>query len=66
MKKIVIANSKGGVAKTATTLGLGCCLAELGYKTLMMDIDHQANLSDDVGRGDEDYTITDFNLNYQR
>jgi chromosome partitioning protein len=59
MKKIAVANSKGGVAKTTTTLSLGCCFAELGLKTLLVDLDHQANLSDDVGRGDEDYTITD-------
>ncbi|WP_219340250.1 ParA family protein [Spartinivicinus marinus] len=60
VKKIVaFANSKGGVSKTSTCLGVASCCAELGYKTLVVDLDHQANLSDDVGRGDEDYTITD-------
>lgn len=57
--KIAFANSKGGVTKTTSCLTMGCCLAELGYRVLMLDLDHQANLSDDVGRGDEDYTITD-------
>ena len=68
MKKPFIfsfANSKGGVGKTTSCLSVGCCLAELGYKTLMIDLDHQGNLSDDLGRGDEDYTITDLFENPQ-
>jgi chromosome partitioning protein len=60
MAKIAcFANSKGGVGKTTSCLAVGTCLADLGYKTLLIDLDHQGNLSDDVGRGDEDYTITD-------
>ncbi|MAZ90322.1 MAG: cobalamin biosynthesis protein CbiA [Cellvibrionaceae bacterium] len=56
---IAVANSKGGVAKTTSCIGLGCALADTGKKTLLIDLDHQGNLSDDLGRGDEDYTITD-------
>lgn len=56
---ISFANSKGGVGKTTSCLATGCCLAELGYSVLMVDLDHQGNLSDDLGRGDEDYTVTD-------
>ena len=62
MKKPFIlsfANSKGGVGKTTSCISTGCCLAEMGYKTLMVDLDHQGNLSDDLNRGDEDYTVTD-------
>jgi len=59
MKILSFANSKGGVSKTTSCLAVGCCLAELGYRVLMIDLDHQANLSADVGRGDDDYTITD-------
>lgn len=60
MAKIAcFANSKGGVGKTTSCLAVGTCLADLGYKTLLIDLDHQGNLSDDVGRGDENYTITD-------
>lgn len=62
MKKPYIfsfANSKGGVGKTTSCIAVGCCLAELGYKTLVIDLDHQGNMSDDLGRGEEDYTITD-------
>ena len=56
---LCFANSKGGVAKTTSCLAVGACLAELGYQTLLLDLDHQGNLSDDLGRGDEDFTITD-------
>ncbi|MFA0155689.1 ParA family protein [Vibrio sp. 10N.261.46.A3] len=58
-KVISFANSKGGVGKTTSCLAVGCCLAELGHKVLLVDLDHQGNLSDDIGRGDEDYTVTD-------
>lgn len=56
---ISLANSKGGVGKTTSCLSIGCCLAEMGKKTLLIDLDHQANLSIDFGRGDEEKTITD-------
>jgi len=56
---ISFANSKGGVAKTTSCIAVGCALAAAGYRTLVVDLGHQGNLSDEVGRGDEDYTITD-------
>jgi chromosome partitioning protein len=43
--KIGIANEKGGVAKTTSTTSLGAVLADLGLKTLVIDLDPQANLS---------------------
>jgi ATPases involved in chromosome partitioning len=42
---ISIANEKGGVAKTTTTLSLCGALVEAGYKVLAMDLDPQANLT---------------------
>ena len=42
---IAVANEKGGVAKTTTTLNLGASLAESGKNVLVVDLDAQANLS---------------------
>ncbi len=42
---IAISNSKGGVAKTTTCLSLGACLSELGHRTLVVDLDPQADLT---------------------
>ena len=40
-----LANQKGGVAKTTTTLNLGVALRERGYRVLAVDLDPQSNLS---------------------
>ena len=42
---IAITSQKGGVAKTTSCMSIGACLAEQGLRTLLIDLDPQANLS---------------------
>ncbi len=46
---MAIANEKGGVAKTTTTISLGAALAETGLNVLLLDLDPQANLTMALG-----------------
>lgn len=50
---IAVVNQKGGVAKTTTTLNLGACMAEVGKKVLLVDLDSQANLTQSINIKEE-------------
>ena len=59
---VAMCNQKGGVGKTTSTINLGACLAELGRKVLLVDLDPQGALSAGLGVPHEDLDVTVYNL----
>ena len=53
-KIIVLANQKGGVTKTTSSVNLGIGLARQGKKVLLIDTDPQGNLTDSLGYKEPD------------
>lgn len=61
-KILAMCNQKGGVGKTTSTINMGACLAELGRKVLLVDLDPQGALSAGLGVQHDELDITVYDL----
>ncbi|MDV3130370.1 AAA family ATPase [Mycobacterium sp. 21AC1] len=61
-KRHALANQKGGVGKTATTLGLASAISHRGGRALIVDVDPQANATEGLGVYTEDGQLTTADL----
>jgi len=62
LRTLAIANQKGGVGKTTTTINLGTALASIGERVLVLDLDPQGNASTGLGIDTDARSKTSFDV----
>ncbi|WP_052417357.1 ParA family protein [Cellvibrio mixtus] len=66
MRILAIANQKGGVGKTTTTVALGGLIASAGYRVLLLDIDPHGSLSTWFGIDPDNQALSSYTLFQER